>query len=253
MKYWKILFFSLLSTLGVINCEGNLAEIKEQYPNRFAAGLNLSHVDLNINLDRVKVKGNHAFSGIYIGYEYRKPDGIYVLFDVRVSGSDRRFSVNAKDLNYNHSMDLNFGRSSLLFGYTNTYCNLLWTPYVGFGSFLIRNESTIHSKLEERLRYFTIGVKCDYSINDCFDLGANLQLFAICGIKEYRIKNFNDNGDFLTRSYFESNGLSFSFPITYHYGETMQWEIKVKPYYTVIAFRQNQHTYGANLVIGYNF
>lgn len=255
MNHWTKLLFSLLigSVLSGIECEGTLAEIKEQYPNRFAAGLNLAHVDLEIDMNHVKVDGGHSFSGIYLGYERQKPESIYVLFDVAVSGSNRRFSAHAPDLDNNRSLSLKFGKSSLLFGYTNSYCNWLWTPYVGFGTFLIRNENTTQSKLRERLRYFTIGAKCDYSFNDCFDLGANLQLFTICGFKEYRIKNLSERRDFLARSYFESYGLSFSLPITYHYGETLQWDIKVEPYYTVIAFKQNQHTYGANFIVGYNF
>ena len=253
MKHWTNLLFSLLigSLLGIIKCEGTLSEIKEQYPNRFAAGLNLSHLDLNIHMASVKAKGNNAFSGIHIGYEYRKPESLYMLLDIGVSGSDHRLSVNAKEVDHNRSLNLRFGKIALLFGYTNTYCNWLWTPYVGFNSFLVRNENTHQAKLYERLRGFAIGIRADYSFNDCFDLGTDIQLFNICGIKEYRLKNFNNS--YLARSYFESYGLNISLPMTYHYGQTRQWDIKIEPYYTVIAFRHNQHTYGANFLVGYNF
>ena len=252
MKHWTKLLFTLLigGTLGMIKCEGTLAEIKEQYPNRLTAGLNFAQSDLKVNIGDVKAEGNRLFSGIYLGYEYRKPEGFYLSFDVSGSSSDRKFSIYAKDIDENRSLHLGLGRSSLLFGYTNTYCNWLLTPYVGFGTFLIENHDTKEIKLSERVRTFNIGMRADYSFNDSFDLGVNLQLFNLCGLKEYRLK---DTSDYLVRSFFESFGLSISLPITYHYGETLQWDIKVEPYYTLIAYKQNQRTYGANLLIGYNF
>lgn len=231
MNLWTQLLFSLLigGMLGVVKCEGTLAEIKEQYPSRFTAGLNFSQVDVEINIGDVKAKGNRLFSGIYLGYEYRKPEGFYLSFDVGVSSSDRKFSVHATDIDDNRALHLDLGKSSLLFGYTNNYCNWLLTPYVGFGTFLIRNDHTHQTKLYERIRCFTIGIRSDYSINDSFDLGANFQLFNLCGIKEYRLKDFSNSQDYLVRSFFESFGLSISLPLTYHYGETLQWDIKIEP------------------------
>lgn len=255
MKYLKKLLFSLLigSTISTIECEGTLAEIKELYPNRFAAGLNLSHFDLKIAMDNVKVHGSDSFNGICLGYEYRKPESLYVLFDTGVSVSDHNFHVHENDLNSNQSLGLDFVYSSILLGYTKAYCNWLWTPYLGIGGFSICNENTKHSKIRQHSSVFTIGAKCDYSFNDHFDLGANIQFFSNCGTKEYRIERLSHRKDLVERSYTESCGMRVSIPVTYHYGETLQWDIKIEPYYKVIDFKHNLRTYGANFLVGYNF
>lgn len=236
-----------------VECEANLAEIKEQYPNRFAFGLNLSHVDLNLDINRVKINGHDAFSGIYIGYERRKPDSVYVLFDVLVSGSDHKFHVRRNDLNDHQSLDLDFHSSSLLIGYTKAYCNWLLTPYLGIGSMEICDDSIKHTKVSQDFGGFIAGFRCDYSLVDCFDLGANLQFFSNCSTKEYRLERLNHNRDLVERSYNESWGLSISLPVTYHFGQTLQWDLQIVPYYSVVTYKEKLRTYGTNFLVGYNF
>lgn len=255
MKNWKKLLFSVLigGMLSVIKCEAGLAEIKEAYPNRFAVGLNLFQGDLDMNMRHVKVDGNEGFSGICFGYEYRKPESIYILVDVAIAGSNNKFHVHEEGLNGERALHLDFINSSILLGYTKSYCNWLLTPYFGFGGVDICNETTRHPKIRQHSGFVIAGFKCDYSFNDYFDAGANFQLFSNCGTKEYRIEKLSDSSSIVIRSDFNTFGLSVSLPITYHYGCALQWDVKLEPYYTVISFEETQRLYGAILAIGYNF
>ena len=255
MKYWTKLLFALSigSIISIATCEANLAELKEHYSNRFSVGLNLSHFNLDLDIDHAKINGRNAFSGLYLGYEHRKPDSIYVLFDAMLSVSDHKFHLHHKSVDGHQYLDLDFIRSSLLLGYTKAYCNWLFTPYLGFGGMEICNESTYHPKFSQDFGCFVAGMRCDYSFIDCFDLGLNLQIFSNCNTKEYRLERLTHNKDLVERSHSESWGLHASLPITYHFGQTLQWDLQIEPYYTVVTFKEKLRTYGANFLVGYNF
>jgi hypothetical protein len=242
-----LLFFPQILKAEYVNC---VIETKFQSPFRVSVGWNISGLTLDIPLGKLRYRGSQFSNGVELGFEYRKPESLY--FELHATGSLAREGFKAtykqKEVKSEGS-DPFLCDLALQVGYNFLFReNWLITPYAALGNFFLGFPDHSHRGFEETMGYIGIGMKGDYSFEEGYDVGFNLQFFRnFSGHKKFK----NDELDL--RGWFRTPGVYLGFPGKVYLGSCFQWDVKCEPYILALSLGEKQLAYGIRLSTGYHF
>lgn len=175
------------------------------------------------------------FSLSRVGYEYIKPESLYV-------GGEAWMMLCYGSFPFERTM----AEAEVRTGY-NFLLNEedRFTPVIGLGYFQNRGlggcRDSKHHEDKQGLWYITLGALYEHQFNNVFDLGVNLKgLLGHCTGK----KRWGD----------PVWGFDLSLPLTFHFGERRNWDIRLEPFYIQMFGPRKTHDFaGGRSSFGYRF
>jgi hypothetical protein len=251
-KYFALLFFAFILFVSPQHlkalCDNPVIDLKFQSPHRVYLGINFSGLNLDFPIGNLRYKGEAFSSGIDLGYEYKKPESLYLGCHINTSLSDNGFRItHQRNALKPKCKDPSFVGIAVQAGYNILIDSWLITPYTGLGGWFIETDPNHHG-VRETLCYFAYGVKGAYAFVSGYEAGWDLQFFRTYhGRKEFK------NEDLDTCIYFETPGAYLGLPLKAYLGSCWQWDIQCEPYILAFSLKQHQLAYGIRLSTGYHF
>ncbi len=239
-----------------------------QNPHRVYIGPDLFYMRDHNHKAQTKVKSHGFLGGVKAGYDYFKPKAIYAGIDGLYALGKERGYIEHYNFNPYYSLGnysweykarTRFAHAEARLGYNfRAGSRFLMTPFLGLGGYYSRSTSswTIEemyfrnsTRLTSSWGYYALGMRTVFDICPSIDLGLILK-----GMRSFsgRIK-FESPILYRTGSLKNSWGYEIDLPLTWHLGDTKQWDLQLEPYYLKFNAKENLNIFGGRLLLGYRF
>ena len=238
----------VLITLGLFSSVACGNQIYRFSPHEIYLGPELATVSVDTHIKNIHVKGRKHFSGLRLGYEFKKPASFYAGADLSLLTSFQYYSAlqNERPIVSSHK-SIGLDNFDLRFGYTAAPKSLFLTPFLGAGVYGLG--TICHKKgFHEGWVYLSTGLRSDFSINPVFNLGLNLKLFkSVFSYKQFQNHNTN------VSSYSYPWGAEIGIPFTWNFNVRGTWTFQIEPYWTKLDFTETQNLVGCKFLVGVHF
>ncbi len=259
----KIALLTALTALSFANAEEGT--VKEQNPHNVYFGpvglwQHLSDVETEKTSEGVEVeetfKSNGYFGGGRLGYEHLKKDSIYFGIDGTFAAGRVKDKIEAKatvkdvaaelTIGPSHDRTALFGNAESRIGYTFGGNSFTLSPFVGSGWSYQKFDTK--SDIWADWFYGTAGFKSNFDVTDIFGIGLNAK-----AVYNFAANAHTPVGKAIMDGVDRTWGYELGLPLTWHLGESKNWDIQMEPYFSQLSTKLGDKQAGARLMATYKF
>jgi hypothetical protein len=256
LHFYRQVCKRLLAALAALTCcqlygtEPQAEPIKHhltywEHPHHIYFGPQVFSSNINYKVGNVRVDDCNTYWGFDLGYEYLKPDDLYVGIDMIVAGAGSGYAATYQNRHIPKADANAWVELGLRLGYTLGIGREMMTFFLGYGALVFGHHQY---GLIETMNVFSGGLFTQYEISPYFNVGLDLRAIRTNRTNiEFRYNNWDLN----YKNHHNLWGGEISVPFVWLVGGSKRWEIDLVPYFLRLGFSEAQNIYGVQLLFGY--
>ncbi len=232
-------------------------------PHHFRAGADILLQRFYIKDASHKQTYKSLLAGPQIGYEYFTPDSVYFGIDGVYAIGPSRFSEKwyapmperpkhkiPKKRTKLRGRDATgiYGNGESRLGYAFNCSTFSLTPFAGIGFSYLQPCAKVD--LHTNWYYTTVGLRANQQITSGFDLGLNAKVNYAFHAKTYQRIDAKHNKSWHLDNFW---GYEIGMPMTWHVGDTGNWDVQFQPYYQRLDIKGSFFNVGSRLEFIFRF